>query len=72
MLKRVVPKLAVLRRARAGPGRAARLATYSEDKVKDLRRLPQVVIDEQDEHCIELACLEDQSWLSRHAELGQD
>ena len=29
MLKRVVPKRAVLRRARAGPGRAARLATYT-------------------------------------------
>ena len=31
MLKRVVPKRAVLSRARAGPGRAARLATYTID-----------------------------------------
>ena len=35
MLKRVVPKRAVLRRARAGPGRAARLATYSMEVVHD-------------------------------------
>ena len=34
MLKRVVPKRAVLRRARAGPGRAARLATYNSCHVE--------------------------------------
>ena len=39
MLKRVVPKRAVLRRARAGPGRAARLATYSVDDDGDDEKL---------------------------------